>query len=113
MNRRHFIMSLAAPLAMRAAPAGNVRITRIRVATLQGRFHKFVTMNAYDEAPKGHTYEHSLIRIETNQGVEGIGPAGYAALDGTFFEDVRALIGANPLEIYEMDKDLWTVHCSI
>ena len=46
-----------------------------------------------------------LIRIETNQGVEGIGPAGYAALDGAFFEDVRVLIGANPLEIYQMDSD--------
>lgn len=28
-------------------------------------------MNAYDKAPKGRTFEHALIRIETNRGVEG------------------------------------------
>jgi L-alanine-DL-glutamate epimerase-like enolase superfamily enzyme len=103
MNRRYFFLSVAGASAARALRASGARITRIRVATLQGRFAKFVTMNAYDRVPKGHTYDHPLIRIETDQGVEGVGPAAYAALDKAYFEDIRALIGADPLEIYRMD----------
>lgn len=34
-------------------------------------------MNAYDKAPKGGTYTHPLLRIETDQGVEGIGAGTY------------------------------------
>jgi D-galactarolactone cycloisomerase len=79
------------------------RITRIRLSTLQGRFHKFVAMNAYDQVPKGHTYEHTLIRIETDQGVEGIGAGTYAIADGAYAASLKPLIGANPLEVYRMD----------
>src|SRR6202011_5643402 len=104
MNRRHFLATLsAAPLfappttaAPRRPPS---RITRIRLSTLQGRFHKFVAMNAYDKVPKGHTYEHPLIRIETDQGSEGIGAGTYALADGTYAAALKPLIGANPLEI--------------
>ena len=55
-------------MAMRSSSGATppkTRITRIRVSMVQGRFHKFVAMNAYDLAPKGHTYENPLIRIET------------------------------------------------
>src|SRR5205809_7063601 len=100
MNRRYFFLSAAAMSAARALRASGARITRIRVATLQGRFHKFVTMDAYARGPNGDTYERPLTRIETDQGVEGVGPAAYAALDKACFDDVRALIGADPLEIY-------------
>ena len=102
MQRRHFILGLAATPVI-AAPKNATRITRIRLSTLQGRFHKFVAMNAYDKAPKGHTYEHTLIRIETNEGVEGIGAGTYSLADGTYAASLKPLIGANPLDLYTMD----------
>lgn len=113
MDRRGFLAALgAAPLAKLAVPAiaadtkAPVRITRIRLSTLEGRFHKFVAMNAYDQVPKGHTYEHTLIRIETDHGVEGIGAGTYALADGTYAASLKPLIGANPLAIYRMDGGL-------
>jgi L-alanine-DL-glutamate epimerase-like enolase superfamily enzyme len=62
-------------------------------------------MNAYDKAPKGYTYEHSLFRIETDQGVEGIGAGNY----GNFATAESAaafkpLIGANVFDLYRMDE---------
>src|SRR5260370_38923905 len=110
MNRRHFIAALgAAQLAAsgeraRAATAKPVRITRIRLSTLQGRFQKFVAMNAYDKAPKGYTYEHTLIRVETDQGLEGIGAGTYAIADGSYAASLRPLIGANLLDLYRFDR---------
>jgi L-alanine-DL-glutamate epimerase-like enolase superfamily enzyme len=101
MQRRHFLLGLAASPII-AAPK-SARITRIRLSTLQGRFHKFVTMNAYDKAPKGHTYEHTLVRIETDQGVEGVG-AGNSLADGNYAASLKPLIGANPLDLYTMDS---------
>src|SRR5207244_2757222 len=59
-------------------------------------------MNAYDIAPKGHTYSNTLLRIATDQGMEGVGVLEYAAPDQAFQQSVRELIGANPLEVYEM-----------
>lgn len=103
MNRRRFLASLAAAPAIAAAKS-TPRITRIRLSTLQGRFHKFVAMNAYDKVPKGHTYEHTLIRIETDQGVEGIGAGTYSLADGTYAASLKPLIGANPLDLYTMDS---------
>jgi D-galactarolactone cycloisomerase len=105
MNRRELLAGLAGP-ALLARTQPPARITRIRIATIQGRFHKFVAMNAYDTAPKGTTYTHSLFRIETDQGVEGIGPGTY-----TNFATPQAaaafqpLIGANVFELYRMDSD--------
>ncbi len=110
MDRRRFLNALgAAPIALSAAASGRAastsaaRITRIRLSTLQGRFQKFVAMNAYDTAPKGYTYEHTLIRIETDQGVEGIGAGTYSIADGTYAASLKPLIGANPLDLYKMD----------
>jgi L-alanine-DL-glutamate epimerase-like enolase superfamily enzyme len=79
------------------------RITRIRVSMVQGRFHKFVAMNAYDPAPKGHTYENPLIRIETAEGVEGVGPGTYATPDAAYLESLRPLIGADPMQLYRIE----------
>jgi len=62
-------------------------------------------MNAYDRAPKGYRYEHTLIRIETDQGIEGIGAGTYDRPDEAYVESLKILIGANPLEIYQMDGE--------
>src|SRR5579863_5379137 len=104
MQRRHFVTALAAaPLA--AATGSSARITRIRLSTLQGRFHKFVAMNAYDKEPKGHTYEHSLIRIETDQGAEGIAAGTYANMaSAEYGAALKPLIGADVFSLYRMDS---------
>src|SRR5882757_6792418 len=103
MNRRTFVLSLAAsPLLATSKTAAKIK--RIRLSTMQGRFHKFVAMNAYDKAPKGRTYEHTLIRIETDAGVEGIGAGTYAISDGKYAESLKPLIGQNPFDLYKMDE---------
>ena len=91
MTRRDFLLALAAPRA---------RITQIRLARIEGRFHKFVAMNSQDRAPKGHTYSNTLLRIATDQGVEGVGVMGYAQPDAAFHKAVETLVGANPLDLY-------------
>ncbi len=102
MTRRQFVAGIAASPILRAAKPGAVRIESIALAPLLGRFHKYVTMNSYDKEPKGHTYTGTLIRIRTNEGVEGIGTMGYARPDDQYLATVKRLIGANPLELYEM-----------
>ena len=99
MNRRTFL--LGAP-TLAAAAAGGVRITRVTLTPIQGRFHKFVCMNSYDTRPKGHTYENTLVRIETSSGAEGVGVMGYPEPDAAFTKALRQLIGADPLKLYQM-----------
>ena len=81
-----------------------MKIRRIVLTPIQGRFHKFVTVNAYDKAPKGHTYDTTLVRIQTDQGVEGVGTMSYDLPDDAFLRDIRALLGADPLALYEMES---------
>lgn len=100
MTRRRFASALTVAAAARAAAPA--RINRIAVAPIDGRFHKFVAMNSYDKAPKGHTYENTLLRIGTDEGVEGIGVMSYRAPDGPYLTALRSLLGANPLDLYEM-----------
>ena len=50
-------------------------------------------MNAYDTAPKGGTYTHPLIRIETDQGVEGIGAGTYRMKLDDYVTELQPLIG--------------------
>ena len=104
MNRRHFLTSLASlPLAAKTQPTAKIK--SIRISTLQGRFHRFVAMNAYDKVPKGHTYEHSLFRIETDQGVEGVGAGNYTnSHTPEFAATIKPLIGANVFDLYQMDQ---------
>ena len=102
MNRRDFLAALAAPALVSGASQPFARITRIRISTLEGRFHKRVAMNAYDTAAKGETYTHPLIRIETDQGVEGIGAGTYRLRLEDYVPELQPLIGKNPLELYEM-----------
>jgi L-alanine-DL-glutamate epimerase-like enolase superfamily enzyme len=104
MNRRHFCISIAAASAYTKARAASpaMKIRRVRLSLLTGRFHKVVAMNAYDKAPKGPTYQHVLIRIETDQGVEGIGAGTYDVDLNHYAATLQPLIGKNPLDLYEM-----------
>src|SRR5712691_11656411 len=101
MKRRHFLLLMAASGVVRAVPRQQVKITRITLTPIEGRFHKFVAMNSQAIRPAGHTYSNTLVRIATDQGVEGIGVMGYAAPDDTFLRALKTLAGANPLELYE------------
>lgn len=101
-NRREFVTLLAGAGIGAAASPAPAKIARVTIAPIMGRFHKFVAMNSYDTAPKGHTYPNTLVRIGTDQGVEGVGVMGYTNPNPAFLESVRKLIGANPLEVYEM-----------
>jgi len=102
MNRRTFLTSISAAAAAAADHTEPVRITKIAFATIEGRFHRFVAMNAYDKAPKGHTYTNTLVRIFTDQGVEGAGVMDYSTPDAAFLKAVRQLVGANPLSVYSL-----------
>ncbi len=105
MDRRHFMVSLGTTLgaaaAVRAAPKAQARITKITLAAVRGRFHKFVAMNSYDKAPKGHTYTNTLVRIATNQGVEGVGVMAYAVPDKDFHAALGELVGRDPETLYQ------------
>jgi len=103
MNRRYFLSALAASATAPRARSAAARIVRITLAGTEGRFHKFVAMNSYDKAPKGHTYPNTVVRIQTDQGVEGVGVTGYPAPDADFLAALTTLLGADPLELYRMD----------
>jgi len=111
MDRRSFLGTLAcaaSPLALGrtsplAAGRGAPRITGLSFTPIEGRFHKFVAMNSYDTRPKGHTYGNTLVRIATDQGVEGVGVMEYAAPNEAFLGAVQALVGADPLAVYSME----------
>src|SRR5689334_804095 len=107
MLRRTFLSSLSSLSAgsfLMAARPEPARITRIRVAPAQGHFHKFVAMNAYDKAPKGRTFEHALIRIETSRGVEGIGAGTCAKPDEAQLAALKKLIGEDPLDLLQVQN---------
>jgi L-alanine-DL-glutamate epimerase-like enolase superfamily enzyme len=105
MRRRNFLClaGTAAALGPRAFSAA-AKITRITIAPIEGRFHKEVAMNAYDQAPKGRTYPTHLLRMFTDQGVSGTGTLEYAAPDKPLLEGLRALLGRDPQSIYVIDN---------
>ena len=71
MRRRTFL-AFAGPAALPGTRAGAAaKITHITMAEIEGRFHKTVTMNSYDTAPKGPAYSIWLLRILTGQGLSG------------------------------------------
>ncbi len=102
MRRRSFLLSACA-LGMGAASqsASRPRIRAVTLTPIQGRFHKFVAMNSHGQ-PNGHTYTNTLVRIETNQGVVGIGVMAYRRPDEAFQQAARGLIGLDPFSLYEM-----------
>ena len=69
---------------MQAAVGDMIR--GIALAPVECRFHKFVAMNSYDTAPKGHTYSNTLVCIRTGDGAEGVGVMGYASPDAAFLQ---------------------------
>ena len=104
VDRRTFLTALTGSLGnLRGASPRSLRIERIRISILEGRFHKQVAMNAYDTAPKGNTYTHPLIRIETDQGIDGIGAGTYRMKLDDYVAELQPLIGRNPLDLYEMN----------
>jgi len=103
VDRRRFLTALTTSAsALRGASQTSARITRIRLSILEGRFHKLVAINAYDQALKGGTYTHPLLRIETDAGIEGIGAGTYQMNLDNYVADLKPLIGKNPLDLYEM-----------
>ncbi|MGH9632360.1 MAG: hypothetical protein ACRD7E_28985, partial [Bryobacteraceae bacterium] len=77
-TRRSFLAAACGAVTagtLRAAPAPDA-IRSITLAPVECRFHKFVAMNSYDVAPKGHTYSNTLVRIRTGDGAEGLGVMG-------------------------------------
>jgi len=109
MRRREFLA--AGALSLRAAAGAMPRratkgsmIRSIALAPVECRFHKFVAMNSYDTAPKGHTYSNTLVRIRTGDGAEGVGVMGYTAPDAAFLQALRTLIGADTLRLYDMKE---------
>jgi D-galactarolactone cycloisomerase len=102
MRRRDFLrVTATAAATARAAPP--VKITRITVAPIEGRYHKKVAMNSSMQAAMGETYTNHLIRIFTDQGVAGTGVLYYRPPDEGLYAALKKLIGTNPLELYEME----------
>lgn len=100
MTRRFFLGAVAPVVLARAAASSTIR--RITLAPVECRFHRFVAMNSYDTAPKGHTYMNTLVRITTGDGAEGVGVMQYRTPDDAFLKAARTLLGADPLALYEM-----------
>jgi L-alanine-DL-glutamate epimerase-like enolase superfamily enzyme len=91
MRRREF-------LAAALAPRAGAKIQRIIITPIEGRFHKTVAMNSYDRAPKGDTYQTHLLRIFTDQGVQGTGTLDYSTPDAAMLEALRGLVAVDAAE---------------
>jgi D-galactarolactone cycloisomerase len=77
-----------------------VKITRITICRVEGNYHKFVGMNAGGTKPAGLTYTNNLVRITTDQGIEGVGVMA-GSPDAAYQDRVRKLLGADPRQIFE------------
>lgn len=107
-TRRTFLSTASVALGAAKAVAAPVRISSITLSTIRGDFHKFVAMNAYDNQPKGTSYENVLVRIMTDAGIEGVGVMGYTKPDAEFLKDIRSLLGTDPEAAYEFrDGLIW------
>lgn len=107
MNRRHFVAAGLAGLASTALPKlsraqsprrRELRITRILVQPAAGRRLTPVAPNAY--APyRGYDRTEPVLRIQTAQGVEGIGRGGPSG------ELLKPLLGLDPFQLFEWSAD--------
>jgi L-rhamnonate dehydratase len=105
MRRRDFLfLAGAAGIPGPRASGASAKITRITICPIEGRFHKAVAMNSYDQAPKGWTYATHLLRIFTDQGVSGTGTLEYAAPDKALLAALQPLIGRDPASFYVMEN---------
>ncbi len=100
-TRRTFLATATSALGATRAVAAPAKISSIALATIQGNFHKFVAMNAYDNEPKGTRYANTLVRISTDTGAEGVGVMGYTQPNAGFLAAMRSLIGVAPDSLYE------------
>jgi L-alanine-DL-glutamate epimerase-like enolase superfamily enzyme len=108
MTRRDFLqdcvagglISLATPLLMRAQSSRRreLRITRILVQPAAGRRLTPVAPNAY-AGYRGYERVESVLRIQTDQGLEGIGHSAVPA------EMLRELLGRDPFELFAWTAD--------
>src|SRR5687767_2419269 len=107
MNRRCFLTSCATSLTAAALPSRTraqpprsreLRITRIVVQPAAGRRPTPVAPNAY--APyRGYDRTETVLRIQTAQGLEGIGRGGPSA------EVLKQLLGLDPFRLFEWTAD--------
>src|SRR5689334_20449501 len=95
MKRRDFALTIASASGLRSAPSkGAARITKISFAPIEGRHHKFVAMNSHSTRPGGVSYTNTLVRIGTDQGVEGLGVMDYSKPDPVVLQAAKTLVGA-------------------
>ena len=64
---------MAACAALRAVPRRTARISRLSFVPVRFWYPKLVAMNAFTEKPQGDGYPDLLVRISTDEGVEGLG----------------------------------------
>ncbi len=101
MQRRNFLRSTGltlvasaiVPLASALPPSRELKISRILVHTARGRRLTPVAANAY-AAYRGYDNSETILRIQTEQGIEGI--ASWRGKD----EDLRKLIGMDPAALF-------------
>jgi L-alanine-DL-glutamate epimerase-like enolase superfamily enzyme len=119
INRRNFVkMAGMAGTALSVNPlmagssqngtpiaAGMPVIKNITVFKATGNFNRFISMNAYDRAPKGINENNPFIKIELSDGTTGIGPGGYAAPNQQTLNECKSFIGKDPFTFYDWDKD--------
>jgi L-alanine-DL-glutamate epimerase-like enolase superfamily enzyme len=118
INRRNFVkMAGMAGTALSVNPlmagssqngtpdSGMPVIKSITVFKATGNFNRFISMNAYDRAPKGINENNPFIKIELSDGTTGIGPGGYAAPNQQTLNECKSFIGKDPSSFYDWDKD--------
>lgn len=107
MNRRRFVASCAAGLAVASLPRfvraqipkrPELRITRIFVQPSAGRRLTPVAPNAY-AAYRGFDRSQPVLRIQTAQGLEGLGHNSMPA------EALRELLGLDPFQLFQWTAD--------
>jgi L-alanine-DL-glutamate epimerase-like enolase superfamily enzyme len=102
MKRSDFLLSLVGPAVLGAVPRSTARIRSLSFTPIEGRFHKLVAMNSHSTAPGNGTYTNTLVRIRTDQGVEGLGVMDYSRPDPGFLSAVKTLVGTDPLSLFLM-----------
>ncbi len=99
------VSSTAFDLAPHATRRNSPVISSLRVVRVPGEFYRSIGMNAYDDAPKGKSGSIRLVQLTLSDGTTGIGVEGYSRIDQTSREGLRSLIGVDPFEIYQWDRD--------
>ena len=83
-------------------------IKSITILNTSGNFNRFISMNSYDNAPKGIRGTTGIIRMVMSDGTTGIGTMGYTRPDEAAFAQVKQLIGKDPLTFYNWKNETIT-----